>query len=76
MSKRSQYPDEAVVLALSVIQNGGSVRDACSAVERQMGKRPDVHTVWDWAQRSAEAFAKLRPEKRREWETLAAHNLA
>jgi hypothetical protein len=69
--KAQPYPDDAVVLALSVIQNGGSIRQACRAVGDQFGRQPDVHTVHSWAQRNAEAFAKLQPEKRREWETLA-----
>ena len=69
--KAGPYSDDAVTLALSVILNGGSIRQACKAVGDQFGRRPDVHTVHNWAQRNAEAFAKLQPEKRREWETLA-----
>ena len=71
MKDHPQYPDDAVVLALAVIKNGGSIRDACHAVGTQFDRRPDVHTVWNWAQRSEEAFSKVRPEKRREWELLA-----
>ena len=71
MVNRAPYPDDAVVLALAVIQDGGSIRQACKAVGEQYGRRPDVHTVHNWTQSSAEAFAKLQPEKRREWETLA-----
>ncbi len=67
----SPYPDEAIVLALSVIQGGGSYRDAARAVQGQMGKRPDHSTVRKWMLHSAEAFAKLQPEKKREWEDLA-----
>lgn len=68
---KNPYPNEAVVLALTVIKNGGSIRDACRAVGTQYDRRPDTHTVHTWAQRSETAFAALRPEKRREWETLA-----
>ncbi len=69
--KAEPYPDDPVTLARSVILNGGSIRQACKTVGDQFGRRPDVHTVHNWAQRNAEAFAKLQPEKRREWETLA-----
>lgn len=67
----TMYPDEAIILALAVIKEGGSLRDACGAVQREHGKRPGVQTVARWTQHSAEAFAKLQPEKRREWESLA-----
>ncbi len=69
--KAGPYSDDAVTLALTVILNGGSIRQACKAVGDRFGRQPDVHTVHNWAQRNAEAFAKLQPEKRREWETLA-----
>ncbi len=69
--KRQPYPDDAVVLALSVIRDGGSLRQACRAVGREFGKEPHASTVHDWAQNSKEAIAALQPEERRQWQILA-----
>ena len=65
------YPDDAVKLALSVIVNGGSVRQACRAVGEQFDRQPDPHTVHRWAQDSEEAFNAMRPAELREYRVIA-----